>query len=72
MLAGDWGVERLMALARRNGLAALVRSHANFDWHRNLIHAVLRHSVVGRILGERAPEAIPVGADSALREFSAV
>ena len=47
----DWGVERLMSLARRDGIARLIQENANFDWHRGLIDAVFSHSTVGRILG---------------------
>jgi digeranylgeranylglycerophospholipid reductase len=50
-LINDWGVERLMDLARRDGLARLIREKADFDWHRELIRAVFRHATVGRILG---------------------
>lgn len=50
-LMSDWGVERLMSLARRDGITRLIREKANFDWHRGLIDAVFRHSTVGRILG---------------------
>ena len=49
--AGDWGIDRLMSLARREGIARLIQDKANFDWHRDLIHAVLKHATVGRILG---------------------
>ena len=50
-LINDWGVERLMDLARRDGLARLIREKADFDWHQELIRAVFRHATVGRILG---------------------
>lgn len=50
-LLSDWGVERLMSLARRDGIARLIQEKANFDWHRGLIDAVFRHRTVGRILG---------------------
>lgn len=49
--AGDWGIDRLMSLARREGMTRLIRDHVNFDWHRELIRAVLQHGTVGRILG---------------------
>ena len=49
--AGDWGIDRLMSLARREGITRLIQDKANFDWHRDLIHAVLQHATVGRILG---------------------
>lgn len=50
-LMSDWGIERLMSLARREGIASLIREKANFDWHRGLISAVLQNTTVGRILG---------------------
>ncbi len=50
-LINDWGVERLMDLARRDGLGRLIREKADFDWHQELIRAVFRHATVGRILG---------------------
>ncbi len=50
-LMSDWGIERLMSLARREGLASLIREKANFDWHRGLIDAVFQNTTVGRILG---------------------
>jgi geranylgeranyl reductase family protein len=65
-LVGDWGVERLMAIARGNGVERLIREKADFDWHRDLIHEVFRHSALGRLLVR------PMGAGSALREYSPV
>jgi flavin-dependent dehydrogenase len=65
-LVGDWGVERLMAIARVNGVERLIREKADFDWHRDLIHEVFRHSALGRLLVR------PMGAGSALREYSPV
>lgn len=50
-LMSDWGIERLMWLARRDKVVRLIQENANFDWHRGLIDAVLRHGTVGRILG---------------------
>ena len=35
-LMSDWGIERLMSLARREGIASLIREKANFDWHSGL------------------------------------
>jgi geranylgeranyl reductase family protein len=69
-LVGDWGIERLMALARTNGIANLIRESADFDWHRDLIHTVLRHSTIARILGGKLGE--PLETDRACREFSPV
>jgi geranylgeranyl reductase family protein len=65
-LVGDWGIERLMAIARGNGVERLIREKADFDWHRDLIHEVFRHSALGRLLVR------PIGAGSALREYSPV
>ncbi len=50
-LMSDWGIERLMSLARHEGIASMIREKANFDWHRGLIDAVLQNTTVGRILG---------------------
>ena len=50
-IMSDWGIERLMSLARRDGIARFIQEEANFDWHRGLIDAVFRHGTVGRILG---------------------
>ena len=50
-LMSDWGIERLMSFARREGIARLIQDKANFDWHRGVIDAVFRHGTVGRILG---------------------
>lgn len=50
-LMSDWGIERLMSLARRDNVTQLIQENANFDWHRGLIDAVFRHGTVGRILG---------------------
>jgi len=68
-LAGDWGVERLMAIARSNGVESLIREKADFDWHRDLIREVFRHQTLGRLL---RPHPSPVGADRALQEYSPV
>ncbi len=50
-LMNDWGIERLMSLARRETVMRIIQEKANFDWHRGLIDAVFRHGAVGRILG---------------------
>jgi flavin-dependent dehydrogenase len=49
-LIGDCGIERLMASARTNGVESLIRNRVDFDWHRDLIRAVFRHSSLGPIL----------------------
>jgi geranylgeranyl reductase family protein len=69
-VVGDWGIERLMALARTNGIGDLIRDRADFDWHRDLIRTVLRHSTIGRILGGGARDSLD--ADRAVQEFSPV
>jgi digeranylgeranylglycerophospholipid reductase len=71
-LVGDWGIEKLMSVVRSNGMASLIREKADFDWHRDLIHAVFRHSTVGRILGGLAAEPVLNGTDSTIREYSPV
>lgn len=69
-LVGDWGVERLMAIARANGIESLIREKADFDWHRDLIREVFRHATLGRLL--LRPDAGSFGADRPLREYSPV
>lgn len=49
-LIGDWGIERLVSLAGFRTVTRIIEEHADFDWHRNLIHAVFRDSTLGRIL----------------------
>jgi digeranylgeranylglycerophospholipid reductase len=71
-LVGDWGIEKLMALVRSNGIASLIREKADFDWHRDLIHAVFRHSTVGRILGGVVAETSVGGTDRTIQEYSPV
>ncbi len=67
-LIGDWGIERLMAIARANGIERFIRERADFDWHRDLIGEVFRHSTLGRLLRRSGA----FGADRPLREYSAV
>jgi flavin-dependent dehydrogenase len=69
-LIGDWGVERLMAIARRNGVERLIREKADFDWHRELIREVFRHAVLGRLL--LRSDSSSFEADRTLREYSPV
>lgn len=71
-LVGDWGIEKLMSLVRSNGIAKLVREKADFDWHRDLIHEVLRHSTVGRIFAGRSAEPSLTETDHAVQEYSPV
>jgi len=68
-LIGDWGVERLMAIARANGVASLIREKADFDWHRDLIREVFRHTTLGRLLRSQGSS---VAADRTVREYSPV
>jgi flavin-dependent dehydrogenase len=69
-LVGDWGVERLMAIARSNGVESLIREKADFDWHRDLIREVFGHRTLGRLL--LRPSSDSFGADRTLREYSPV
>jgi digeranylgeranylglycerophospholipid reductase len=69
-LLGDWGVEKLMTLARTNGVLSVIRDKADFDWHRDLIHAIFEHSAVGRILARRRKDLL--GPEPAVRECSPV
>jgi len=68
-LVGDWGVERLMAIARGNGIESLIRDKADFDWHRDLIREVFGHTTLGRLL---RPKPSSFGADRTLQEYSPV
>jgi flavin-dependent dehydrogenase len=49
-LAGDWGIERLMAIVRSNGVESLIREKADFDWHRGLIREIFGHRTLGKLL----------------------
>ncbi len=69
-LVGDWGIERLMAYARGNGIESLIREKADFDWHRDLIRDVFRHHTIARIL--LRPDPSSYGPDRSLREYSSV
>jgi geranylgeranyl reductase family protein len=68
-LLGDWGIERLMAYARGNGIERLIREKADFDWHQGLIREVFRHSTVGRLLLRREAGSL---AERELGEYSPV
>lgn len=46
----DEHVDALLALAAKNGLMDLIREKADFDWHRDLIVAMLKRSSVQRIV----------------------
>lgn len=45
----DSRIEALFDLARRDGLMALIREKANFDWHSDLVSTVFRHSMVNAL-----------------------
>jgi geranylgeranyl reductase family protein len=69
-LVGDWGIERLMAFARGNGIESLIREKADFDWHRDLIREVFRHRTLASLL--LRPDPGSYGPDRSLREYSPV
>jgi geranylgeranyl reductase family protein len=69
-LAGDWGVERLMGIARTNGIESLIREKADFDWHRGLIREIFGHRSLGKLLLQVGSR--PFGPDRSIREYSAV
>ena len=46
----DISLDKLVALASRDGILNLIQEKMNFDWHRDLIRAVFRHATVSRIL----------------------
>ncbi len=69
-LVGDWGIERMMALARSNGIESLIREKADFDWHRDLIREIFGHQALGKLLLRVGSGAI--GAARSLREYSPV
>jgi geranylgeranyl reductase family protein len=71
-LIGDWGVERLMSLAGRDGVEGLIRREADFDWHRGLIRSVFRDSTLGRILRAGSAGERELALRERLREFSPV
>jgi geranylgeranyl reductase family protein len=52
--AGDSILDRLVSMAGKNGIAKLIRDHADFDWHRGLIREVFRHAAIGGPLGSLA------------------
>jgi geranylgeranyl reductase family protein len=69
-LAGDWGVEQLMALARSNRIESLIREKADFDWHRGLIREIFGHRSLGKLLLQVGSRTF--GPDRSVREYSAV
>jgi geranylgeranyl reductase family protein len=66
-LLPDFWIDRLMALARTDAVESLIRRKADFDWHRDLIHEVFRHSTLGRIL-----EGKLTASGRAVEEYSSV
>jgi geranylgeranyl reductase family protein len=46
----DSRIEALFDIARKDGLMALIREKANFDWHSDLVSAVFRHSLLNAFL----------------------
>lgn len=46
----DGQIDRLVSLACENGILDVIREKADFDWHQELIQALFRHQVVGRLL----------------------
>jgi geranylgeranyl reductase family protein len=66
-LLPDFWIDRLMKLARTDGIASLIRRNADFDWHRDLIHEVFRHTTLGRILEGRVSRS-----ERTVEEYSSV
>lgn len=46
---GDSRIEALFDLARKDGLIALIREKANFDWHSELVSTIFRHSLLNAV-----------------------
>ena len=46
-------LDDLAELAARDGVMPVVRAHSRFDWHWALIHALVRHPGILRILLRR-------------------
>jgi len=46
----DDQMERLVSIAFEAGVLDWIREEADFDWHQELIRAVFRHQIVGRLL----------------------
>ena len=55
----DRQIERLFSLASMNGILPLIRMKAEFDWHAEVLRAVMRYPVIQKALGvelEEIPE----------------
>ena len=46
---GDSSIETFFDLARKDGLIALIREKANFDWHSDLVSTIFRHSLLNAV-----------------------
>jgi len=46
----DKQIDRLFELLNSDGIAPLIRSRAQFDWHKDLIMTLSRHVIVGKYL----------------------
>jgi len=46
----DKQIDRLFEILNSDGIAPLIRSKAQFDWHKDLILALSRHVVIGKYL----------------------
>src|SRR4030095_9994766 len=47
---GDGAIDRLMELARVDGIVPLLKQTADFNWHRTATKALLRHAEFRRIV----------------------
>ncbi len=47
----DRKIEALFLLAQHNGVIPLVRRHAAFDWHSDVLDSVSRHGIIPKLLG---------------------
>jgi flavin-dependent dehydrogenase len=47
----DKQIDRLFEILNSDGIAPLIRSKAQFDWHKDLILALSKHAIIGKYLG---------------------
>jgi geranylgeranyl reductase family protein len=47
----DKQIDRLFEILNSDGIAPLIRSRAQFDWHKDLILTLARHAIIGKYLG---------------------
>ena len=47
----DKQIDRFFEILNSDGIAPLIRSKAQFDWHKDLILALSRHAIIGKYLG---------------------